>query len=319
MLRRLAGSWWLRLAITAGILLWLSSRIDMAAAATAVARVSRPHLLGVLALVALDRLVMIWRWVLLLRAANIPITPGVAARLFLTSSFVGSFLPAGVGGDAARAYGLAQLTSRSGDALASVVVDRVLGVLSLAAMGAAGLAAWTPGGIEPWRLAVAVMVLGGACVTAFWGDGMLRLALPPHRRGGPIARRLLRLADAIAHYRGHRGTLATVMAWSLVVQVLRIVQAWVLGLGLGLTVPLAYYLLVMPLGLLVLLLPISVSGFGVPQGVIVWLLRPMGVPDATAFALSTLIVLTGLAGNLPGLVLWLRRTRTPTAAAPLPR
>ena len=92
------------------------------------------------------------------------------------------------------------------------------------------------------------------------------------------------------------------MAWSIVVQVLRIIQAWLLGLGLGLTVPFGYYLVFMPLGLLVLLLPVSVSGFGVPQGVIVWLLRPLGVPEPLAFALSTLIVLTGLAGNLPGLV-----------------
>ena len=56
----------------------------------------------------------------------------------------------------------------------------------------------------------------------------------------------------------------------------------------------------MPIGLLMLLLPISVSGFGLPQGVIVWLLRPVGVADEQSFALSTLIVLTGLAGNLPG-------------------
>ncbi len=82
--------------------------------------------------------------------------------------------------------------------------------------------------------------------------------------------------------------------------------AYLLGLGLGMTVPYAYFLLFMPLGLLALLLPISISGFGVPQGVIVWLLRPMGVPDSQSFALATLIVLTGLAGNLPGLWLWLR-------------
>jgi uncharacterized membrane protein YbhN (UPF0104 family) len=111
----------------------------------------------------------------------------------------------------------------------------------------------------------------------------------------------------VAAYRDHRGALAMVMAWSIAVQVLRITQAWLLGLGLGIAVPFAYYLLVMPLGLLTLLLPVSVSGFGVPQGVIVWLLRPMGVDDALAFALSTLIVLTGLAGNLPGLWLWLGR------------
>jgi len=311
LLGRLAGSWWLRAAITAGILAWMSTRIDMRAAGAAVTSVSRWHLAAVLGLVALDRLVMIWRWVLLLRAADIPIATTDAARLFLTSSFVGSFLPAGVGGDAARAWGLSQVTARLGDALASVVVDRMLGILSLAAMGAAGLAAWTPDGVDPLRLVAAVAVVGAACVAAFWGDALLRAALPAHRHSGPVARRLLRLADAVAHYRGHRGALAHVMAWSLVVQVLRIVQAYVLGLGLGLSVPFAYYLLVMPLGLLMLLLPISVSGFGVPQGIIVWLLRPMGVPDAASFALSTLIVLTGLAGNLPGLVLWLRRPATP--------
>jgi hypothetical protein len=62
----------------------------------------------------------------------------------------------------------------------------------------------------------------------------------------------------------------------------------------------------MPLALLLLLLPISISGFGLPQGGIVWMLQPMGVPEPQALALSTLIVLTGLAGNIPGLFLWLR-------------
>jgi glycosyltransferase 2 family protein len=100
-----------------------------------------------------------------------------------------------------------------------------------------------------------------------------------------------------------------VMVWSVTVQLLRIVQAYLLGLGLGIAVPFRYYLVFMPVGLLMLLLPISISGFGLPQGVIVWLLRPMGVADEQSFALSTLIVLTGLAGNLPGLWLWLRERR----------
>ena len=314
MLRRLAGSWWLRLAVTAAILWWLSARIDMGAAVAAVAAVSLPHLALVLALVAFDRALMIWRWLLLLRAANVQVSAGDATRLFLISSFVGSFLPAGVGGDAARAWGLSQITAKLSDALASVVVDRVLGVLSLAAMGVVGLAIAAPGNAAG-RIAVAVAVLAAACVAAFWSDALFRWAVPDYRHGGPVARRLLRLADAVARYREHRGALAAVMAWSLAVQVLRITQAYVLGLGLGMQVPFNYYLLFMPLGLLMLLVPVSVSGFGVPQGVIVWLLRPMGVPDAVSFALATLIVLTGLAGNLPGLLLWLRQPTPPPPAA----
>jgi uncharacterized membrane protein YbhN (UPF0104 family) len=247
----------LRLAITAVILAILAMGIDMGASARAIAAIDLRYLGLVLGLVAIDRAVMILRWVLLLRASGIAITTRDAARLFLVSSFVGSFLPAGVGADAARAYGLSRAPAAldprdpgprtqvpASEALASVAVDRILGVFSIIVMSVVGVS-----------------------------------------------------------------VLAHVMAWSVVVQVLRITQAYFLGLGLGLAVPYSYYLLFMPLGLLMLLLPISISGFGAPQAGFVWMLRPVGVPDAQSFALSTLIVLTGLAGNIPGFWLWLRQRR----------
>ena len=62
----------------------------------------------------------------------------------------------------------------------------------------------------------------------------------------------------------------------------------------------------MPVGLLAFMLPISVAGVGLPQGVIVSLFQPAGVPDTLSFALSTLIVLLGIVGTLPGLYLHLR-------------
>ncbi len=305
----LLRSTWVRLAFSAAILWWLSTRIDMGAAMRATLAIRLPYLALVVVLVLVDRLVMIHRWVLLLRASGVAISWRKAADIFLVSSFVGSFMPAGIGGDAARAISLRNQTVEGGEALASVVVDRLLGVLSLAAMGVVGLLAWSPGTGTAWRVAVAMLVLVGLTVGAFWGDRVAGLLVPDRHRAGPVGRRLLRLTDAVSRYRGRGGTLASVMAWSIVVQLLRITQAWLLGLGLGLVVPFRYYLLFMPLGLLILLLPVSVSGFGLPQGAIVWLLRPMGVADESSFALSTLIILTGLAGNLPGLVLWLRRDR----------
>ena len=116
-----------------------------------------------------------------------------------------------------------------------------------------------------------------------------------------------RLASALSEYREHRVALVSVSMLSIGVQLLRIVQAWLLGIGIGLTVPFAYYLFFMPIGLVALMLPISISGFGAPQGIIVWMLRPVGVADADAFALSTLIVLSGIVANLPGAWLYLRR------------
>ena len=309
----------LRIAITAIILAILAMGIDMGASARAIAEIDLRYLALVLGLVAIDRAVMILRWVLLLRASGIAIAPRDAARLFLVSSFVGSFLPAGVGADAARAYGLARgsLNSQApspkpqvpaSEAVASVAVDRILGVFSIVVMSMVGVIAWAPAR-QDWRIAAAILALTIACSAVFWAGDWLRWAIPDAHHGHSIARRALKLSDAVGRYRGRSGVLAHVMAWSIVVQVLRITQAYFLGLGLGLTVPYSYYLLFMPLGLLMLLLPISISGFGAPQAGFVWMLRPVGVPDAQSFALSTLIVLTGLAGNIPGLWLWLRQRR----------
>jgi glycosyltransferase 2 family protein len=298
----------IRVVITAVILALLSRGIDFGDSARAIASVDLRYLVLVLGLVAIDRCVMIWRWVLLLRSSGVPISTGAAARLFLVSSFVGSFLPAGVGADAARAYGLARDKTSGSEALASVAVDRVLGVMSITVMAMVGVIAWPAAQRDP-RFIAAIIGMMVICRLFFSLNWWLSRLVPARFQDGVLVRRMMRLGDALARYRDRRQVLAHVMVWSLAVQVLRITQAYYLGVGLGMTVPYSYYLLFMPLGLLMLLLPISISGFGVPQGVIVWLLRPMGVPDAQSFALSTLIVLTGLAGNLPGLWLWLRRRR----------
>lgn len=296
----------IRLAITAAILAYLATTIDMAAAARATAAISPSHLMLVLLMVAIDRAVMVLRWILLLRASGNPISTGNATRLFLVSSFVGSFLPAGIGADAARAYGLSRENTSGSEALASVAVDRLLGIVSLVLMAIIGVIAWTPEDPGDWRLPAAIIAALLACVGVFWANEWLRWIIPARRHEGFVTRRVLRLTDAVGRYRDRRSVLVHVLLWSIAVQLLRITQAYVLALGLGMTVPFTYFLLFMPLGLLMLLLPISISGFGLPQAMIVWLLQPMGVPDIQSLALSTLIVLTGLAGNLPGLILWLR-------------
>jgi hypothetical protein len=308
---RAAASWWVRLVLTVAILVALSREIDMGAAAASVLRVNPAHLAVVLLLVALDRAVMILRWVRLLRASGVMIATGHAASLFLISSFVGSFLPAGVGADALRAYSLGQRTSENSEAFASVAVDRVLGLISIVLLGLVGMAGWVrQADAALWRPALTLGLFAvGLTAGLFWADRVLRTTLPSSWHEASHGRRLLRLADALARYRGRGAVLLSVFALSIGVQALRVLEAYVLGRGIGIEVSFGYYLVFMPVGLLMLLLPVSISGFGLPQGVIVWMLRPQGVPDPQSFALSTLIVLSGLAGNLPGAWLYLRARR----------
>ncbi len=302
---------WLRGAVSAAILAYLVSSIEIRDAWTALTEVRLLVLVAVMALVGADRCVMIGRWLLLLRASGHQVALKSVAWIFLVSSFVGSALPASVGGDAARAFTLARRTDDPSEAVASVAVDRVFGILSLAVLAVFGALLWgSAADALPMR---AVWAMGGLVAAGvagvFWADRLLRRLMPATWHASRVGVALLALADALSRYRGRRGTLAGVFALSVLVQLLRVLQAYLLGLGLGIEVTLGYYLVFMPVGLLMLLLPVSVAGVGLPQGAIVWLLRPQGVPDSLSFALSTLIVLTGLAGNLPGAWLYARSRR----------
>jgi uncharacterized protein (TIRG00374 family) len=117
-----------RLVITAAILAYLLWNIDLHQTVAALLHVNPWWFAATMALVALDRVLMILRWVVLLRSAGVHLPIRSSVYIYLVSSFVGSFLPAGVGSDASRAYAVAARTTRGADAVASVAIDRVLGL-----------------------------------------------------------------------------------------------------------------------------------------------------------------------------------------------
>src|SRR5690606_16437757 len=120
-----------------------------------------------------------------------------------------------------------------------------------------------------------------------------------------------RMVEAIRVYRHHHGTLVGVLAASVGVQVLRVLQAWGLGRALGVAAPIEFYFVAIPVILLIMLLPVTVSGLGTGQAAFLWIFGTIGVPRPEAFALSILFVALGIVGNLPGGVLYgMGRTRS---------
>lgn len=278
-------------------------------------------LLAAVALVLVDRALMAWRWFLLLR----PIERGrlppfwTVLRIFFVSTFIGTFLPASIGGDAVRAYSLSRHRVPAGEAVASVFLDRVLGVLSLLLLAVSGFPLLgSLSSNRGLRLALGVTLAGclvtGALVFSRraeeWAAALL--ARLPWRRGRQLADEVV---AAMRRYASHRGAVAGVLVVSLGVQVLRVAQAHLIGVSLGVAQPFGVYLALVPLILLVMLLPVTVNGIGTSQAAFVLLFGRFGTPDSEAFALSVLFVALGIVGNLPGALLytWRRTADTPIA------
>lgn len=299
-----------RVAIAAGLTALLLWQSDPGAVWQAARGADWRFILLACALVAIDRVLMAYRWFALLA----PLEPGrrppagTVMRIFFVSTFVGTFLPASVGGDAVRAYGLSKEGVRGVDAVASVLMDRLLGVVSIL-MVAVGGAFLVRGLIDIRALFPALALLGMLCAAAlavvFSPRAAVAVAgvLAVLPRGRETAGRLV---SAIQRYASFHVPMTNVLICSVAVQILRVLQTYCLGLALGLTVPTGVYFALVPIILLIVLMPITINGIGTTQAGFVWLFGRAGVASAPAFALSVLFLAIAVVGNLPGAVLYLK-------------
>jgi uncharacterized protein (TIRG00374 family) len=269
-------------------------------------------------LVLLDRMLMAMRWIDLLSA----LTPGsrpsfpIVLRIFFVSSFVSNFVPS-VAADMYRAYALAQHDVHLAESTASVLMDRVLGVLSMAIVGAIALPFATQV-FDQGGLAVGLTLVFAGCglaaavvfseKAAVFTQNLAAMVPWGRLRGITVS-----LTDAVRRYARHHGELLRVLLMSVLVQAARILQAWCLGRSLGIELPLPTYFALLPIILLVMQLPITINGFGTTQIAFERLLVPAGAAEAPTFALSVLFLALGIVGSLPGAVLY---AMTPGKAAP---
>ena len=298
----------LKLLIAAGLVSLATRGVVWADVQDAIRRVAWPWFTLCLGLVVVDRTLMAWRWVALLRAVEPlprqPLWPLI--RIFFVSSFVSAFLPGtgSLGGDAVRALSLSRRGVATPQAVGSVAVDRLLGTVSVLLMAVVGLvlagrlidSRWLL-----WATLAAVAGVAGSMVLLF--DSRMLAAIV--RWAGavhfPTVERLSqKFLLAIGQYGSHRGVLAAVLAASVGVQLLRSAQAWCLGLAIGLTIGGVWYFALIPFAVIAFLLPASVSGLGAGTASFVPLFALAAVPAADAVALSLLFWLLGVLGNLPG-------------------
>jgi hypothetical protein len=94
------------------------------------------------------------------------------------------------------------------------------------------------------------------------------------------------------------------------VQFLRVIQAWCLGLSLGMTAPFIQYIAFVPLIVLIMQLAPVINGLGASQWAFKWLFGIGGTAAAPALALSILFVALGFVGVIPGAFLFATRGDT---------
>jgi uncharacterized protein (TIRG00374 family) len=160
-----------KVAVATGLIYWLcrQGRLDFKSLAQLTFDVRTVALLLAGAVSVFCGLLLLgWRIRMLLCFQRFDVSYGTALGLTLIGSFFGAVLPGLIGGDGVKAvYVCRWVSERRVDALAAIVIDRVLGLYSLVLLGAlAFLVAWITNSVpfhSPVLAAMpAILLLGAA-------------------------------------------------------------------------------------------------------------------------------------------------------------
>ena len=236
------------------------------------------------------------RWRLLLRAAGLSLPLAWLARSFLIGRFIGAFTPSTTGLDGWRLFDAGKKTGALGKSTAVIAVEKLVGLVGMALV----CAALAPvGGVEllgPNAIGVALALAGGALI----GLALMRRPHLIRRVAAILPRRLgAKIVDSLAELRLELSTLTSATLLGVLSHLAISAVFWATAGALGLEVDAWTLLTVGNAIVLSVLLPVSVGGVGVREGVAVMLLASASVASTDAVLVALLGYVTG---QVPALI-----------------
>lgn len=251
-----------------------------------------------------------WFWMVSTREPNTPYLPHLA--VYFRATFLNTFTPANLGGDVYRVIALKSNTLPAGDLLRLLIRERLLGLYSCLAVFAISWL-WLPhNGLDfsnpfLWAFLLAVGAFLAPLIAGTMGQQVksrLRRLL-----GSSRLPQMENWVDTGTELFTASGTeklfLTSVLSMLLWILSIKVVTA-----GAGLPVSFVQLAAVATLVEIARLLPLTVQGIGLREGVFAYLLATLGHDPDRAFAagtvayigLSIAIVLAAPAGSLIGLL-----------------
>ena len=250
------------------------------------------------------------RWQVILRTAGESIGILQLIAINFIGSFFSIFLPTAAGGDLARMYESSRQGTIGIKAVSTVLLDRVIGLMSLVIISMLALLVGYHYTRE-WVIVFSVIGFSCALTIAWWlffnPKTMRRFKwvfqLPLIARGKTNA---IELYQSLYGLHNRPNLLLSTLTISFFAQVIDIASVIFAARALGIQAESFYFFIFIPLIWLVTQLPISLNGLGLREGAFVFFFGQIGVTSTEAVALSILVYSCRLlAGVLGGcLFLW---------------
>jgi uncharacterized membrane protein YbhN (UPF0104 family) len=281
--------------LAAAILLirWLS-RLGWREVIAAIGRVPLEFFLLALCAMLVSRLAVAARWFVLLRAADGAVSPSQILRLTFAGLFASNFLPTTIGGDVVRLWGALQDKLDGAVCTASLVIDRLIGVVGMATVLPIGILHLGRVSTFEWTL---------SRLPSIWsiGLGFAGLSLWPQKVWAGITQTTQRILHALSLWLHEPRSLVLGLLCTWLHMVCLFTALWALIQGLG--EEMSFWLVggLWSMVYFVTLLPFSINGLGIQEvAITVFFSNAGGVSVQAGLTLAILIRTLFMLASLPG-------------------
>lgn len=257
----------------------------------------------------LDRVVMSYRWDMLLKAKNIIIPIIQLIKIYFLSSFWGNFLPSSIAPDVVKVYVVSKYTANTSDALSSILVDRIIGLFSLAIVALLSLLAILflfDMEVNRKFLWVIFIVFTLVTLLAFTDKLPFKriVSCLPFSREGLIWKAISKFYNSCRDYRDKPITLLKVLLVSFINHLIIILTVFTISYAIGSKVSVLYFFIFVPLMSFLITLPISLGGLGIQEGAFVYFFSQVGMSSQEALTLAIIFRVLTVIITLPGAAIY---------------
>jgi uncharacterized protein (TIRG00374 family) len=252
-----------------------------------------------------------YRWQILAKAQGDEIPLGFLAKSYLVGQFFNNFLPTGYGGDIVRIWDGSRYSKSLVKSSAIVLVERFTGISVLFLMAVAGslfrleMAQKIP---VIWA-ALLLGAVGFGLIAAFFlpGVGRVLSALPLHGLPDKLRNKTVLFRETILYYRTQPKPFARATLWAFLLQLNVVLYYFLIGKGLHLRIHFIDYFIFIPLVLIILTIPITISGLGLREESYIEIFRFYGIPAQAAVSFSLIGVGFNLIIGIVGGIIYVTR------------
>ncbi len=292
--------------ITLGLLTLVLRAVDMDQVWARVQAFSFFFLVPLAAVMIGQTVVTTLRWRLVMAALDVAIGFTKAWAILMIGIFFNQSLPSTIGGDVARIWRVHCEGHGLGKSANVVLVDRVMALVGLLVLVGPALPIVYAMGQGPGAGAI-VLSMAAAVALVTLGMGLFFAApgLPALLGRWRPLRALAELTCDARRLVANPGRTLIVTGIAVVVHTLSASAVYVLALGFDIDVTWLECLALVPTVILVMVLPISIAGWGLREGAMVSAFALVGVSVEDALVLSLGFGFATVVVGLPGAFIWL--------------